>query len=46
MSKPISSLLLLLLVIAGCKKDSKTAVSDYPHTPQDDLLLERDSNYC
>lgn len=38
MSKPISSLLLLLLVIAGCKKDAKTAASDYPHTPQDDLL--------
>ncbi len=38
MSKPISSLLFFLLIMAGCKKDTKTAASDYPHTPQEDLL--------
>jgi hypothetical protein len=38
MSKPISLLLVLLLGIAACKKDTKQAESEYPHTPQDDLL--------
>lgn len=38
MSKPIPMLFLLLIAIAGCKKDAKVAESAYPHTPQDDLL--------
>ncbi len=38
MSKPISLLLVLLLGVAACKKDTKQAESEYPHTPQDDLL--------